>query len=65
MSKHKTKREASVFDRPDYEKLKAFNDELLNKDSHLGKIISAESVRQKSEKIRQAITLTIVNGEKE
>jgi hypothetical protein len=52
----------TVYDRPDYKKLRAFNDELLDENSCLVKIISRESVRQSSELIREAIIQTIVNN---
>lgn len=62
MSKKKTNDEESVYTSPDYGQLKAFNDQLLDENSHLGKIISSESIRRSSENIRNAIVQTIVNN---
>ena len=53
---------ALVYDRPDYKELKEFNDELLNENSRLGRIISSENLSQSSENIHRAIIQTIVNN---
>ena len=54
--------EESVYDKPDYAELKAFNDELLNENSPLGKIISSENIRKGSQNIERAIALAIVRS---
>jgi hypothetical protein len=51
----------SVFDNPDFKKLSKINDELLDENSHLGKIISTESLRKGSKAIQRAIQEDIVN----
>ena len=54
--------EGSVLDRPDYKELSAFNAQLLDEKSRLGKIISSDSLRKGSAYIQQAIAQTIVNN---
>ena len=63
MKKNKNRnRSVSVYDRVGYKELKDFNDQLLDENSRLGKIISSESLRQSSENIHRAIVRTIVNN---
>jgi hypothetical protein len=62
MKNHTAKNEGSVLDRPDYKELSAFNAQLLDEKSHLGKIISSDSLRKGSAYIQQAIAQTIVNN---
>ena len=62
MSRKKKKCGGSVYEKPGYEELKAFNDNLLNENSRFGKIISSESLRLSSENIHQAVVQTIVNN---
>jgi hypothetical protein len=51
-----------VYQRPGYEERRKFNDQLRDKDSPVGKIVSAESIRKSSANIRMAIIETIVNN---
>jgi hypothetical protein len=62
MSKEKDSDEGSVRNSPDYQSLVAFNEQLLDENSHLGKIISSASMRKGSERIQRAIMQTIVNN---
>jgi hypothetical protein len=60
--KKQSKKYLTVYDRPEYSEMKALNDKLLDKDSRLGKIISAESLRQSSDQIYEAMVQSIVNN---
>jgi hypothetical protein len=62
MKKKPETNEGSVLDGPDYKKLSAFNAQLLDEKSRLGRIISSESLRKGSAYIQQAIAQTIVNN---
>ncbi len=62
MKKNTETNEGSVLDRPDYKELSAFNTQLLDEKSRLGKIISSDSLRKGSAYIQKAIAQTIVNN---
>ena len=51
-----------VSDRPGYEARQKFNEQLRDKNSPVGKIVSAESIRRSSAHIRMAILETIANN---
>jgi hypothetical protein len=52
----------SVYERRGYEGRRQFNEQLRDKNSPVGKIVSAESIRRSSANIQMAIIETIVNN---
>lgn len=65
MSEKQTDTEIAVLPvdkRPGYEARRKFNDQLRDKNSPVGKIVSAESIRRSSAHIQMAILETIANN---
>lgn len=63
MNKQNEKTGVAICDSPsEYRKLRAFNEQLLDQNSRLGRIISSERIRKGGEHIQNAIRQAIVNN---